>query len=121
MRNPVAAATEPRPATTGATGASGITGPDEAEPPAPRIRVVSSTFVPLVTPSGRKRRRARVAVRLRVTARGGKATLGTARLISGDDELTTDPKAADAAGDFSNRSRPARAQRVSSASRPPAH
>lgn len=61
--------------------------------------MLSSTLVP-ATPSGRKRRRARVAVRLRVTARGDKATLGTARLISGDDELTTDPQAADAAGDL---------------------
>jgi len=97
---PLAAAPAAAPARTGATGASGATGADDAEPQAPRIRVLSSTLVPATTPSGRKRRRARVAVRLRVTARGDKATLGTARLISGDDELTTDPQAADAAGDL---------------------
>lgn len=99
---PIAATPAGRPAPRGATGASGTTGPDDAEPQAPRIRVVSSTFVAATTASGRKRRRARVAVRLRVTARGGKATLGTARLISGDDELTADPKASDAAGDLLN-------------------
>ncbi len=82
----------------GATGESGRTGRDGAEPQAPRIRVLSSTFVAATTPSGRKRRRARLAVRLRVTARGEKATLGTARLISGDDELTTDPNATEVAG-----------------------
>ncbi len=37
-----------------------------------------------------------------MTARDDKATLGTARLISGNDELTTDPKATEAAGDLLN-------------------
>lgn len=75
---PLVAAPAARRATTAPTGATGATGPDDAEPQAPRIRVISSTFVPATTASGRRRRRARVAVRLRVTARDDKATLGTA-------------------------------------------
>jgi len=34
----------------GATGASGTTGPDDGEPQAPRIRVLSTTFVAATTP-----------------------------------------------------------------------
>ena len=81
-----------------AAGAAGNASPDDAEPQPPRIRVLSSTFIAATTPSGRKRRRARVAVRLRVTARDDEATLGTARLISGADEITTDPNATEVAG-----------------------
>ena len=92
------AALPPRPAPT--TGATGPTGTDSAEPQAPRIRVLSSTFVAATTPRGRERRRARVTVRLRATARGSEADLGAVRLISGGDELKNDPAATDAAGDL---------------------
>lgn len=109
-------------ATTGATGASGTTGPDEPEPQAPRLRVLASTFAPATTPSGLPRRRARVAVRLRVTARYDEATPGTARLISGDDQLKSDPNAEKAADDLlAPIPPPARASRASCASRRPAH
>ena len=92
------AATTSAPDASGATGATGTTRSDDAKRQAPRIRVLSSTFEPAATPSGLQRRRARVTVRLRVTARADDATLGTARLISGDDELEADPNAAEAAG-----------------------
>ena len=61
------------------SGTTGASGDDGAEPQAPRIRVLSSTFV-TTGPSGR--RGGRVNVRLRVTARGDEITLGAPRLIS---------------------------------------
>lgn len=99
-----------RPATTGApvakgpdkrreAGPSETIGPGDAEPQGPRIRVLSSTLVPTTSPSV-ERRRGRVRVRVRVTARDDKATLGTARFISGDDELEADPKTKKAAGNL---------------------
>ncbi len=112
---PLASAPAPRAATSGAsgakggtgptgakraTGATGTTGPNDDKPQSPRIRVLSSILIPATTTAGRQRRRARVAVRLRVTARDDKVTLGPARLISGDDGLKADTNAKEAAGDL---------------------
>lgn len=56
--------------------------------------------MPATSPSGIERRRARVTVRLRVTARRDDVTLDTARLISGATRLRNDPNAEEAAGDL---------------------
>ena len=87
----------PRSAPAPRSGTTGAPGDDGAKPQAPRIRVLSSTFV-TTGPSGR--RRGRVNVRLRVTARGDEITLGTPRLISQNSEVGVDPNEADAAGDL---------------------
>lgn len=76
-----------------ATNCPGTNSGDVAKPKAPGIRVLSSTILTAATASGRQRRRARLTVRLRVTAHCDRATLGTARLIKDDDEVQPDPDA----------------------------
>ena len=90
----------PQAASSAATGASGPTAPTDSKPQAPSIRVVSSAFVASTTPSGQQRRRGRVEVRLRVTARDDDADLGTPRLVVGDEQVRVDPNAEKAAEDL---------------------
>lgn len=95
-----ASAADVSPDPTGASGptSAGRSAIQETEPQPPKIRVLSSTFAPATTPRGRERRRARLTVRLRVTAREDDATLGNVRLVSGDERRGADPNATEAAG-----------------------
>ena len=92
----------PPPAQDGATGTTGVGDPKRAtvaDPPqAPRIRVLSNSLRSAITASGQRRRRARLVVRVRVTARADATDLGVPRLISGDNDIEVDPDGKNAAG-----------------------
>lgn len=85
---------------SGATGATGSTAAPaattEADPA--EVDVTSSVLEPATTDAGRARRRARVTVRVAVSAGEDPLKLSTAFLVSGEDEIGFDPNARDAAG-----------------------
>ncbi len=75
-------------AATGPTGEAEDSGSSPAG-----IEVVSSTFTPATTDSGRQRRRARVTVVLKTSKGTEQPTPAKARLVTGEEVITADPKA----------------------------
>lgn len=78
--------------------AKGASGPD-AEPVRPGIIVRSAVLTPAGTASGQARQRARLSVRVQIRNRTDQPiSLPEAVLVVGEQEVTPDPNAADAAG-----------------------
>lgn len=99
--------TAPAPTTTAAPTPTTATQPPTATTPAQaptaevntlNVSVVSATYVPASTASGRQRKRARLAVKLKVRNRSATPSrLGPASISFGQDSVGSDPAAREAA------------------------
>jgi len=81
---------------TTTTGASEEPAPVQGAKPADdvRVRIVSASLIPAKEPSGRRRQRARLSVRVRTTNRGSRGVrIPRPLLVSADARVKTDPNA----------------------------